>query len=185
MYPSSSGRWVMNHADNKIRKPLGVNRWRLPSASLVYGMLANSATVSREQRSVLERHTADKDGPSVTEFMGGSSGNVLMSMMDRPESSSKQRPHQSTHNLVGAFSLENALSTMNTDRKVHLPETSQGQIDNSTSLVPYIKAAEGVTVSSDASSSWWVRGIQPSMRRAAYDTSTLQELLYHVQTPLF
>ncbi|KAK3874390.1 hypothetical protein Pcinc_020685 [Petrolisthes cinctipes] len=183
MYTSFNGKWVDNWMNNKRYERLPVNRWKLPSASLVYGMLSNKYNIPKQE---------EGSGRPITEFMGGSSGNIFMKMMAVPDlngrrketnSSKKGGLMKSNKNGYATLDVENALMMMNSDRKIVLGEDSPTAA--SSAVVPYYFKAAEEAAASTAAAAWWIRGIPPNKRKYAIDKSSVQEHLYHVYTPMF
>ena len=195
VFPMQDGKWMDNTRDNRIFTPLSVSRWKMPSASLVYGMLSKKNKDEGKNKKNEEKIVA----PSVIEFMGGRAGNVFLEMLTLP---SEQPIVSSTDDSIDDTSTNKRLWKTNKDGYTSLDAQSMMArliSDNnkrhrtgspaSVAMVPYRDAANIVVNDHlevyNNNSSWWIRGIQPSMRKDAAALFAVQEHLYFVLTPIF
>nr|BDT63201.1 MAG: wsv143-like protein [Hemigrapsus takanoi nimavirus] len=209
VFPTLDGKWMDNSRDNRTFTPLSVSRWKIPSASLVYGMLSKKKTKEedRNQEDEEKKNKTNTSAPSVINFMGGRAGDVLLKMLTLPS----EQPIIATtdSSSFDASSANNGLWKTNKDgytsidaqsMMARLVSDDKRPINNarmaaaasspsSMAMVPYSDAANVVVNDPlevyNSNNSWWIRGIQPSMRRDAAALSAVQEHLYFVQTPIF
>lgn len=206
VFPTLDGKWIDNSKDNRTFTPLSVSRWKMPSASLVYGMLSKNKTKEEEQnQNVMENKKKNGiSAPSVIDFMGGRAGDVLLKMLTLPseqpivtttDSSSFDvsstnkglwRTNRDGYTSIDAQSMARLISD---DKRPINNSITVAAASSSMAVVPYSDAANVVVNDPlevfSSNNSWWIKGIQPSMRRNAATLSAVQEHLYFVQTPIF
>ena len=209
VFPTLDGKWMDNSRDNRTFAALSVSRWKMPSASLVYGMLSKKKTKEEEQNQEVEekKNKTNASAPSVIDFMGGRAGDVFLKMLTLPS----EQPIVTDSSSFDASSTTNkGLWKTNKDGYTFIDAQSmvarlikddKRPINNartaataaaagpSTAVVPYNDAANVVVNDPlemyNSNNSWWIRGIGADMRKDAAALSAVQEHLYFVQTPIF
>ena len=183
--PTLDGKWLDNSRDNRTFTPLSVSKWKIPSASLVYGMLSKKKTKEEEDQK-------KTNAPSVIDFMGGRAGDVLLKMLTLPSEQPIVATSNSDASNKGLWKTNKDGYTSIDAQSMMARLTSDDRkptAASSMAMVPYSDAANIVVNDSlevyNNNNSWWIRGIQSDMRRDAAALSAVQEHLYFVQTPIF